>query len=97
MSRHTIHNANNQALNLLIASNCQNNVTHLLETVMNTLKSTMERAEFIDLLSAEFTHTKGFGVYAFLSFNEIESAYHRFLNSPERPSVFVRLFVKSLG
>lgn len=64
---------------------------------MNTLKTTMDRAEFIELLSAEFTHTKGYGVYAFLSFSEIENAYHHYLNSPERPNVFVRLYVKSLN
>ena len=37
------------------------------------------RGDFIELLAAEFTCAKGFGVYAFLSYSDIDALYHRFL------------------
>ena len=57
----------------------------------------LERFEFIELLSAEFKCAKGFGVYAFLSYPDIETLYHRFLNEHLPATVFVRLFVKRFG
>lgn len=53
--------------------------------------------EFIELLSAEFTCAKGFGVYAFLSFRDIETLYRRFLNDMVPATVFVRVYVKRFG
>lgn len=54
----------------------------------------IERTDFIEILSAEFTGAKGYGVYAFLSFNDIERLYHRFLGDTVPAAVFVRIFVK---
>lgn len=55
---------------------------------------TVEKTDFIEILSAEFTCAKGFGVYAFLTWSDIERLYHRFLNETIPATVFVRLYVK---
>ncbi len=55
------------------------------------------RGDFIELLAAEFTCAKGFGVYAFLSYSDIDALYHRFLGERIPATVFIRLFVKRFG
>lgn len=57
----------------------------------------VERADFIEILTAEFTCAKGFGVYAFLAYSDIEALYNRFLGESVPATVFVRLFVKRFG
>lgn len=54
----------------------------------------LERTDFIELLSAEFSSAKGVGVYAFLSFSDIEKLYNQFLGDTMPASVFIRIFVK---
>ena len=75
------------------------NFSILGEFTMNTSTQPLiiERGDFIELLTAEFTCAKGFGVYAFLSYNDIDALYHRFLRESIAPTVFVRLFVKRFG
>ena len=68
-----------------------------MKTVTHPHPAGLERADFIDLLSAEFTYAKGFGVYAYLTYHDIDTAYHRFLGDGLPPTVFVRLFVKRFG
>ncbi|MCF7988689.1 MAG: hypothetical protein K9L60_14145 [Methylovulum sp.] len=63
----------------------------------STQSLVMGRGDFIELLTAEFTCAKGFGVYAFLSYSDIDALYHRFLGEAVSPTVFVRLFVKRFG
>lgn len=64
---------------------------------IQTQISSLERTDFIEILSAEFTCAKGFGVYAFLSCNDIEKLYHRFLGDTVPATVFVRVFVKKFN
>ncbi|MDO9105776.1 MAG: hypothetical protein Q7U57_12555 [Methylovulum sp.] len=63
---------------------------------MSTL-SRIEKTDFTEILSAEFTCAKGFGVYAFMSHNDIEALYHRFLGDTVSATLFVRIFVKRFG
>jgi len=65
-----------------------------MKTSTQTKSLIVERTDFIEILSAEFTCAKGFGVYAFLSFNDIENLYNRFLGDTVPATVFVRVFVK---
>ncbi|TAL51601.1 MAG: hypothetical protein EPN89_03155 [Methylovulum sp.] len=65
-----------------------------MNTSTPTTLPVVERTDFIEILSAEFTCAKGFGVYAFLSFNDIEKLYNRFLGDTVPATVFVRIFVK---
>lgn len=54
----------------------------------------MERSEFIESLNDEFTSKQGFGIYAFLSFSEIDDLYHLAIVSTEAPKVAIKMFVK---
>lgn len=71
--------------------------TPSLFTSSFTSSLAIDREVFIDLLAAEFTCAKGFGVYAFLSYSDIDALYHRFLGETVSATVFVRLFVKRFG
>ncbi len=55
---------------------------------------TIDQASFVELLSAEFVSAKGYGVHAFLAYNDIEALYRHFLNETLSPTIFVRIFVK---
>ena len=57
--------------------------------------STLERSDFVDLLSGEFAATKGFGVYAFLSFKDIENLYNDFLDNSMPARVFIKIFLRN--
>ncbi len=63
---------------------------------MNTSlhRAGIDQESFIELLSAEFTSARGYGAYAFLSYNDIEKLYHHFLDDTVSPTIFVRIFVK---
>ena len=65
-----------------------------MNTSTQTPSLSVERTDFTEILSAEFTCAKGFGVYAFLSCHDIETLYNRFLGDAVPATVFVRLFVK---
>lgn len=54
----------------------------------------MGRSDFIELLSAEFTCAKGYGVHAFLSYHDIDTLYHVFLDGEAPATAFVRQFVR---
>lgn len=58
---------------------------------------TIDRGDFIELLAAEFTCAKGFGVYAFLNYSDIEALYNRFLGEAMPATAFIRLFVRHFG
>ncbi len=66
---------------------------------MNTLAtdntSSMARADFIDILNDEFTTMQGFGIFAFLSFHDIDALYNSFLDSAKPAKTVVKKFVKS--
>ena len=64
-------------------------------TFTNTPISSINIAEFIDILSDEFTGIKGFGVYAFLSFRDIENLYSIFLVNKMPARAISRTFVKN--
>ncbi len=53
------------------------------------------KSDFIDLLSGEFTGKKGFGVYAFLSFKDIENLYDNFLGDNMSARVFIKVYVRN--
>lgn len=55
----------------------------------------IERSDFIEILSDEFTGEKGFGAYAYLTFQEIEHLYNLFLNNSVPARLFIRLFVRN--
>jgi hypothetical protein len=66
---------------------------------MNTIYQPLnhlEQTEFADLLSGEFLINKGFGVYAFLTYEEIEDLYLQFLNKAVSAKTFVKNFVRSI-
>lgn len=65
-----------------------------MNTSMKTQSLILERTDFIELLSAEFSFAKGVGVYAFLSFSDIEKLYNQFLGDTVPVTIFVRVFVK---
>ncbi len=57
--------------------------------------NSITKSDFIDLLSGEFTGKKGFGVYAFLSFKDIENLYANFLGDSMPASVFIKVYVRN--
>jgi hypothetical protein len=67
--------------------------------VMNTITQAnpawIERSDFIEILSDEFTGEKGFGAYAYLTFQEIEHLYSSFLNNTVPARAFIRVFVRN--
>lgn len=54
----------------------------------------MERTEFIESLNDEFTSKQGFGIYAFLSFSEIDDLYHVAIVNSQPPKVVIKMFVR---
>ena len=66
-----------------------------MNTFTNTQTPNINIADFIDILSDEFTGIKGFGVYAFLSFRDIENLYSIFLVKKVPARTFSRIFVKN--
>ncbi len=66
-----------------------------MNTITHNPSSIAERANFIDILSDEFTGKKGFGVYAFLSVNDIENLYRHFLGKHMPARDFSRAFVRN--
>ncbi len=65
-----------------------------MNTIAQPNTSIIEKADFIDILSGEFTVTKGFGVYAFLSFRDIENLYNDFQHKTVPAKVFIKFFVR---
>ncbi len=54
----------------------------------------MERTEFIESLNDEFTSKQGFGIFAFLSFSEIDELYHVALANNQPAKVTIKMFVR---
>lgn len=67
----------------------------IMNTVAQTNPSMIEKAEFVDILSGEFTVSKGFGVYAFLSFRDIDDLYNDFQHKAVSAKVFIKFFVRN--
>lgn len=56
---------------------------------------TIGRSDFIEILSDEFTGAKGFGVFAYLSFRDIDNLYNLFLANSVSARAFIRGFVRN--
>ncbi|MDO8845192.1 MAG: hypothetical protein Q7U98_19040 [Methylicorpusculum sp.] len=55
----------------------------------------VEWSDFIESLNAEFFSTKGYGVYAFLSFDHIKLLYDQLLGNPVPVKAFIKVFVRN--